>query len=102
MPAAYSLGYAYGMRASRRQQQACVGKAAAERVGVRVRVTVTVTVTVRVRGSSFRRVEQRTSNRHIFKALFTYVSTLFGYVDLKFALKIHVASKNCAISEPPT
>ena len=29
MPAAYSLCYAYGMRASRRQQQACVGKAAA-------------------------------------------------------------------------
>ena len=29
VPAASSLGYAYGMHASRRQQQACVGKAAA-------------------------------------------------------------------------
>ena len=29
VPATYFLGYAYGMHASRRQQQACVGKAAA-------------------------------------------------------------------------
>jgi hypothetical protein len=29
VPATYSLCYAYGMHASRRQQQACVGKAAA-------------------------------------------------------------------------
>ena len=40
MPAASSLCYAYGMHASRRQQQACVGKAAAGGVCVCVALVI--------------------------------------------------------------